>query len=200
MSIAASEPLVLASASAARRQMLAAAGLAVVVDPAGLDEDAIKTEYRDDPGRCATVLAVAKAGHVSPRHPGCLVIGADQTLDCGGTWLDKPHDAADARRQLASLRGRGHVLHAGVAVIRDGDVLWQHVEAAELTMRDFSDAFLDDYLAALGDQVCAMVGAYALEGLGVQLFERIDGDYFTILGLPLLPLMGFLRDRGVVAS
>jgi septum formation protein len=171
-----------------------------MVDPARLDEDAIKDAFPREPGRCAVALAAAKAGQVSPRHPGRLVIGADQTLDCDGIRFDKPRDAAEARRQLASLRGRGHALHAAVAVMRDGDLIWQHVEPARLWMREFSDAFLDDYLAVVGEEAYATVGSYAIEGVGVQLFERIEGDYFTILGLPLLPLLGFLRGRGAVAS
>ncbi len=201
MSIGLREPVVLASSSRARRDLLAAAGLAVVVDPAAIDEDAIKVMCRrngDSAERCAGALAEAKAAPVSRRHPGVRVIGADQTLDCDGTWLDKPRDTAEARRQLAFLRGRTHALNAAVAVMRDGVVQWQLVERARLVMRRFSDAFLDGYIAAMGARLCGSVGGYALEGLGAQLFERIEGDYFTILGLPLLPLLDFLRRDGAL--
>lgn len=200
MSVHAREPLVLASASTARRALLAAAGIVVTVDPADLDEAAVKAECRGDPGRCAAALATAKASAVAPRHPGSLVIGADQMLDCEGSWLDKPRDTAAARAQLMGLRGRAHTLHAAVAVVRGGDILWRHVETARLAMRPFSDGFLDAYIAAVGEGLCATVGAYALEGPGVQLFDRIEGDYFAILGLPVLPLLAFLRGHGAVAS
>ena len=203
MSIGLREPVVLASSSGARRRLLEAAGIAVAVDPAAIDEAAIKAAFRradSSAERCAGALAEAKAVAVGRRHADVLVIGADQTLDCDGTWLDKPRDAAEARRQLAFLGGRTHVLHSAVAVIRDGIVLWQLVERARLVMRRFSDAFLDGYIAAMGERVGEMVGGYALEGLGAQLFERIEGDYFTILGLPLLPLLEFLRRQGALAS
>jgi septum formation protein len=195
--------LVLASASRARRHILAAAGLEVTVVPADLDERAIKTRAHRDglaADRCAVLLAEAKAAHVAQRHPGVLAIGADQMLECDGAWLDKPRDPAEARTQLALLRGRTHTLHAAVAVAADGLVQWREVEPARLTMRDFSDAFLDRYVAAMGERLCETVGAYQLEGLGAQLFARIEGDYFAILGLPLLPLLGFLRERGAIAA
>ena len=195
--------LVLASASRARRLILEAAGLELTADPADLDESAIKARARRDglgAGQCAVLLAEAKAAQVTRRNPGALVIGADQMLDCQDEWLDKPRDLPDARRQLAMLRGRAHTLHAALAVACDGEVLWRHLEPARLVMRRFSDAFLDDYLGEMGEEVCATVGGYQLEGLGAQLFARVDGDYFAILGLPLLPLLAFLRDRGAVAA
>jgi septum formation protein len=203
MSLGAQHPLVLASQSAARRALLAAAGIAAAVDPADIDEGAIKSAHRaqgksaDD---CALALAEAKAAHVSPRHPAQLVIGADQILECGSEWLDKPTDLAAARGQLRFLRGRTHELVAAIAVVLDGALLWHHAERARLTMRAFSDAFLDDYVAAVGERLLATVGGYALEGLGAQLFERVEGDYFAILGLPLMPLLAFLRARGAVAT
>lgn len=200
MSIGACAPLVLASASRARQSLLQAAGLAVMVDPAEIDEDAIKADRRGDPAGCAAALAVAKALAVAPRHQDVWVIGADQTLDCEGETFDKPRSADEARRQLMRLRGTTHRLHAAAVVTRDGAICWRHVERAELVMRRFSEAFLDNYLAAMGARVVASVGAYELEGLGVQLFERIEGDYFAILGLPLLPLLAFLRSAGAIAS
>jgi septum formation protein len=194
--------LVLASASRARRRILEAAGIAVAIDPAALDEGAIKRGARRDglaAGQCALLLAETKAAQVALRHPGAMTIGADQMLECDGEWLDKPRDPADARRQLIRLRGRPHWLHAAVAVACDGEVLWRHVEPARLAMRHFGDAFLDFYLAAMGASLCETVGGYQLEGLGAQLFERVEGDYFAILGLPLLPLLAFLRERGAIA-
>ena len=191
--------IVLASGSATRRQLLERAGLDFVVDTAPVDEAAVKRAFTD-PTLAAEALAELKAVRVSPRHPGALVIGADQMLDCDGAWFDKPEDAAAARRQLVRLRGHRHRLTSAVAVVKDGRCLWRHAEAAELAMRPFSDAFLDRYLAAAGPAVLGAVGAYHLEGLGAQLFSAVTGDYFTILGLPLLPLLGFLRDHGELGS
>jgi septum formation protein len=202
MNLAKAPPLVLASASAARARILAAAGISVTVDAANVDEAEIKAAFRRDrrdAGECATALAELKAKRVALRHPGALVIGADQLLDCAGTWLDKSRDAAEARIQLQFLRGKRHNLVSAVCVVSDGAVAWHTVERASLTMRAFTDVFLEEYLAAMGDGTRALVGAYALEGLGAQLFAAIDGDYFAILGLPLLPLLDFLRGRGAVA-
>jgi septum formation protein len=137
---------------------------------------------------------------ISRRHPGALVIGADQVLRHGEQLLDKPMDRAAARRQLTALRGQRHELISAVVAVRDGIRLWHHVGRAGLDMRDFSDSFLEHYLRTAGDAVLAAVGAYQLEGPGVQLFQRIEGDYFTILGLPLLPLLDFLRAQGVAAT
>jgi len=203
MSLAAPSPIVLASASTARHRLLEAAGVAVSSDPAAIDEAHVKNEFRREgrcAGRCAAALAEAKALHVAARHPGALVIGADQLLDCDGTWLDKPRDPDQARQHLLLLRDRTHVLHAAVAVAHDGRVVWSMVEAVQLHMRPFSVRFLDDYIAAMGERVCAMVGGYELEGLGAQLFDRVGGDYFAVLGLPLLPLLDFLRGAGALAS
>jgi septum formation protein len=195
--------IVLASQSAARRAILAAAGVEAQIEPAAIDEDAIKRYVRAQGGSaedCAVALAEAKAARVSRNHPAALVIGADQMLECGGDWLDKPRDRGAARRQLRLLRGRAHELVSAVAVARAGEGLWHHVERSRLTMRSFSDAFLDDYVAALGERLCETVGGYALEGLGAQLFERVEGDYFAILGLPLLPLLAVLRQEGALAQ
>ncbi|HXQ53226.1 MAG TPA: Maf family nucleotide pyrophosphatase [Stellaceae bacterium] len=202
MKLGARLPLVLASQSAARRTLLAAAGINVKIVPARIDEGEIKNVFRSQRqpvDHCARGLAAAKATHVSAFHPTAWVIGADQILECGGEWLDKATDLDDARRQLRLLRGRAHELVTAVAVAGNGVFAWHHVERARLTMRAFSDAFLDDYIAAQGKRLLATVGGYALEGLGAQLFERIEGDYFAILGLPLLPLLGFLREQGAVA-
>lgn len=194
-------PLVLASASATRAGLLARAGLAILCDPAGIDEEEIKTSFRKkglDAARCATALAEAKALRVSRRHPHALVIGADQMLDCGGAWFDKPRDLAGARAHLEALRGKAHELVTAIVVMRNGAVLWHRLDRPRLVMRDFTNHFLDEYIAAVGDGVLTSVGAYQLEGRGAQLFARIEGDYFSILGLPLLPLLDFLRGHGVV--
>ncbi len=191
--------IVLASGSATRRAMLAAAGVDFTVDVAAVDEDSVKQAMRAEtanPARAAETLAEIKAMRVSLRHPGIIVIGADQMLDCEGVWFDKPADRAAARVQLAALRGKTHRLTSAVVAMRDGQRLWHHTEAAKLTMRRFSDAFLDDYLDKAGDAVTGSVGAYQLEGFGAQLFMLVEGDHFTILGLPLLALLDFLRENG----
>ena len=197
------QPLVLASASTIRRTILANAGLTVTVDPAHIDEQAVKTELRAHQAPVETVaveLAVRKATSVSPRHPGALVIGADQMLDAGGEWLDKPADRAAAARQLAALSGRTHRLISGVAVVTDGEEIWRTADVVTLHMRRLSPAFIETYLDRVGSAALTSVGAYQLEGLGAQLFRRIDGDYFTVLGLPLLPLLTFLRERGIIGE
>jgi septum formation protein len=203
VSIPGGPPVVLASSSAIRAELLMRAGVAIIRDAAGVDESEVKRSFQReglDAARCAEALAAAKATRVAQRHPDALVIGADQILDLAGTWFDKPRDLADARAQLEALRGKRHELATAVVVARNGAVLWQHVERPRLAMRDFSDRFIEDYLAALGDDVLTVVGAYRLEGEGVQLFARIEGDYFAILGLPLLPLLDFLRGHRVVLS
>jgi len=195
--------LVLASASAARARLLIAAGIEVEIDPAHIDEGKIKRGCRaaaHDATTCALALAEAKAGAVALRHPGALVLGADQMLDCDGEWFDKPRDLAEARAQLLLLNGRQHALVSAAAIIRDGKVLWHVVERALLTLRRCSAAFIDRYLGLMGERVLATVGGYELEGLGAQLMEKVEGDYFTILGLPLLPLLAFLCDEGALPS
>lgn len=195
--------VVLASASPSRRAMLQAAGLDCVVDPPAIDEDSVKQAMRADgaaPADVAETLAEMKARQVSRRHPDVMVIGADQMLVCGDVWFDKPVDRDHARGHLQALRGRSHRLIASVVVVQNEARQWHHSGAVSLTMRSFSDAFLDDYLARAGDTVLASVGAYQLEGNGAQLFSRVDGDYFTVLGLPLLPLLDYLRTRGVLIS
>jgi septum formation protein len=193
------EPLVLASKSAVRHSVLQAAGIPVDVVPADLDERGIEAQASAGPGQVAVLLAREKAAAVASRLPGRLVLGADQTLALGTQRFSKPPSLAAARQQLATLRGRTHELHSGIALVRDKAVLYQDVAVARLTMRAFSDAFLDRYLAAAGTAVMASVGGYQLERTGIHLFDRIDGDHFTILGMPLMPLLGFLRQIGVVA-
>lgn len=193
--------LVLASASAIRRSMLQAAGLAFEVDPANVDEAGAKAGFRDaglTPREQASALAELKALSVSERRGG-LVIGADQMLALDTETLDKPRDMGEARDHLQRLRGRDHELLCAAVVARDGAVIWRCVQTPKLRMHAFSDGFMDAYLARAGDAVLASVGAYQLEGLGAQLFERVDGDYFSVLGLPLLPLLAFLREQGAIA-
>jgi septum formation protein len=192
-------PIVLASASKVRRALLEAAGLDILVDPAAVDEAAVKDSYAGEgagPGEIAEALAELKARRISPRHPGLIVLGADQILDCEGQRFDKPMGLTGARAQLQTLSGRRHRLISSLVAMRDGQRLWRHTGEAVLTMRKFSDGFLESYLAAAGPGVLESVGAYQLEGLGAQLFTRIEGDYFTVLGLPLLPLLDFLRLQG----
>ncbi len=198
-----SERVILASASPTRARLLKAAGVAFAVEPAAIDEGPIKHEMRLA-GRpaieCARALARAKAATISARHPDTLVIGADQLLAAGDDWHDKPNTIAEARLQLQSLRGRTHVLATAVCVLRDGERLWQAASSPELTMREFSGAFLDDYIAAEGEDILGSVGAYRLESRGIQLFSRMTGDHFAVLGLPLFELLEFLRSRGALLS
>jgi septum formation protein len=195
--------LVLASASSTRALLLERAGVPFSAEPAAVDEAEVKAAFKAegaDAASCAEALAEAKARSVARRRPGALVIGADQILVCGGTWYDKPADLDQARAQLVALRGKTHELATACCVLRDGVVLWHVIDRPRLTMRGFSDAFLDQYLAGLGDLALGTVGAYQLEGPGVQLFAGISGDFFSILGLPLLPLLDFLRGHGVLAQ
>jgi len=195
--------LVLASASASRSAILRQAGLSIAQEAAGVDEDMVKRSLQSegaDAAHVAVTLADLKAQHISRRHPDAFVIGADQMLDCNGVWFDKPPDIDHARGHLEALRGKTHELITAAVVVRAGARLWQHVDQAALTMRPFSDAFIEDYLATVGEDVCGTVGAYRLEGIGSQLFSRVEGDFFTILGLPLLPLLDFLRGHGIVAE
>jgi septum formation protein len=196
-------PLILASASASRSAMLRNAGLAIAQEPAGVDEDMVKHSLRAegaDAAHVAVTLADLKAQQVSRNHPDAFVIGADQMLECNGIWFDKPPDIDHARGHLEALRGKTHELITAAVVVRAGARLWQHVDRAALTMRGFSDAYIDAYLEETGAEVCSTVGAYRLEGVGAQLFSRVEGDFFTILGLPLLPLLDFLRGHGIVAE
>jgi nucleoside triphosphate pyrophosphatase len=197
--------IILASTSRARREMLAAAGVPFTVEAAGVDEPAIRAKLvgdkaRPKPAQIAEALARAKAEDVSRRHKGALVIGGDQVLALGAELLTKAKSEAAARATLERLKGRVHELHSAVALAADGELLWAHTGTARLKMRHFSDAFLDDYITRAGERIQQSVGAYELEGLGVQLFETIEGDYFTILGLPLLPLLAELRAQGIIPA
>jgi len=180
--------------------MLQAAGLDFEIVPAGVDEDEVKRsllQERASAQDIATTLAEMKAIRVSTRRPGTLVIGADSTLACEGRLYDKPADLAAARAQLKALAGRMHELVSSVVVAKNGARLWHATDVGRLTMRPFDESFLDSYLARAGTAVCTSVGAYQLEGLGAHLFNRVEGDYFTILGLPLLPLLVFLAEHGI---
>jgi septum formation protein len=189
-------PLILASQSRARQILLANAGIAFEVVPAAIDERAIqRNSGLAAPGDIAALLAREKAAAVSRQRPGRVVVGADQTLALGGELFSKPDDRAQARAQLGRLAGGDHELHAAVAVARDGKVMFETVARARMTMRSLSAGQIDVYLDAAGEAVTGSVGAYQLEGPGVHLFERIGGDHFTILGLPLLPLLAFLRSE-----
>jgi len=190
----ADEPVLLASASTARRAMLEAVGIPVDVKPANVDERSLQRDCAIGSGEeVALLLARAKALAISAAEPHRIVVGADQTLSCSDALLNKPTDMEAAFAQLMLLRGRTHELYSAVAVARGGAMLFTHCASARLTMRSFSETFLRGYLAALGAGATQSVGSYQIEGLGAQLLERIDGDHFTILGLPLLPLLEFLR-------
>lgn len=195
--------LVLASGSRTRQAMLHAAGVAHTVLPADLDEgairDAMTAENNNvDPADIAEVLARAKAEHVSRQDAQGLVIGSDQVLALDGQIFEKPTSLDEAQTALLKLRGKTHQLHTAVALALGGEVVWSHVETAHITMRNYSEKCLAVYLVRAGDIVCESVGGYHLEGLGVQLMENVDGNHFTILGMPLLPLLGELRRRGMV--
>jgi septum formation protein len=192
-------PLVLASKSDVRGKILAAAGLRFEIRPAQIDERAVEAKAGNpDAAATARLLARAKALAVAATRPGHLVLGADQTLARGKSRFGKPADRAAAAEQLRGLRGRTHELHSALALARDDKILFDCVDSARLTMRDLSDRFLEDYLDMAGNTALASVGAYQLEGIGIHLFERVEGDYFTILGLPLLPLLAYLRQNKFV--
>ena len=193
------QPLVLASKSDIRGKILAAAGLRFGIRPAQIDERAVEAEAGPlDAMAAAAMLARAKADAVAATQPAHLVLGADQTLALHAERFTKPANRDEAVKQLRALRGQTHSLHSALALVRDGKVLFELVDTARLTMRDFSDRFLEDYLDMAGDTALASVGGYQLEGIGIHLFERVEGDYFTILGLPLLPLLAYLRTNGFV--
>jgi septum formation protein len=195
------DPLILASGSKTRARMLRSAGVPIEIAVANIDEAELMASLNASgatASHVAEVLAEMKAQRVAPRFPGRFVLGCDQMLECDGQWLDKPGDRDHAREQLKMLRGQSHSLITCAVLVRDGTRIWHHVDRAELSMRDFSDAFLEQYLDQAGENILRSVGAYQLEGLGAQLFERVRGDFFTILGLPLLPVLAILREHEVV--
>lgn len=194
-------PLILASQSPFRRTLMEHAGLTFRAIAADIDERAIEAELEclsPSPSDTALHLAEAKAQAVSAANPDCLVIGSDQTLSLGARIFHKPADLEAAKAHLAALSGKTHALNSAVVIVADGEVRWRHVSTARLTMRPLSAAFIDRHLARVGDRVLGSVGAYQLEGEGIQLFEAIDGDYFTIIGLPMLPLLAQLREMGAI--
>ncbi len=191
---------ILASGSASRRAILENARVAFEVDPADIDEGAVKDSFAGDPAALALELAERKALEVSNRRPGALVLGSDQVLEFDGVAYDKARSVAEAEERLRQLRGETHYLQGGIALARDGEIVWRHQATSTLVMRNFSDAFLADYLDKAGDILTKAVGCYAFEGLGAQLFERTEGDYYAILGLSLIPVLGALRAHGVLEA
>ena len=193
--------VILASASKTRSQLLKKAGLKFTVQPADVDEAQIKKISFGIPvKKIARSLAITKAKQVSGVHTQALVIGADQILDCHGELFDKPIGRDGVRGHLQKLRGNSHRLISAACVVEEGKVVWWKTDIANLTMRDFSDEFIEQFIEIAGESAMASVGAYRIEDIGIQLFSRINGDYFTILGLPLLPLLDFLRSRAVLVS
>jgi len=195
-------PLILASASKIRARLLEAAGLAFIVEPASLDEHAMHQALSATDSLnaqdVAKVLARAKAEAVSDLAPAAFVIGADQVLALGDRILTKPDSMEAARRELLDLSGKSHSLHTAVALATKGVTVWAHSETSTLLMRELTPQFIGRYLAAAGEEVLSSVGAYQIEGLGIELFEKIEGDYFSMLGLPLLPLLDALRGEGAI--
>ncbi len=195
------EKIILASSSPFRKALLVNAGVDVEAIAAGVDERALEAPLQDSgvsPEDVALVLAEAKAADVSEKHPGALVLGCDQTLSLGDEVFHKPADMEGARHHLLALSGKMHQLNSAAVLARDGNVLWRHVGIANLTMRPLSPAFIGRHLARVGKKALGSVGAYQIEGEGVQLFEKIDGDYFTIVGLPLLAVLAELRQLGAI--
>jgi septum formation protein len=195
------EKIILASASPFRKAILIDAGIAVETVPAELDERTLEAPLKNSgasPEDVALVLAEAKAVNVSTRKPGALVLGCDQTLSLGDEIFHKPADMEGARRHLLALSGKTHQLNSAAVLARDGKVLWRHVGIASLTMRKLDPAFIGRHLARVGERALQSVGAYQIEGEGIQLFEKIEGDYFTLIGLPLLPLLAELRRCGAI--
>ena len=194
-------PLILASGSPFRQQLLENAGVSFSVERPEIDERAVEAPLRSSgatPEDIAQVLAEAKAMDVSERHPGALVIGSDQTLSLQNEMFHKPKDMEGARRQLLALSGRTHELNSALAIARDGETIWRHMDVVHMTMRKLEPGFIGRHLAQVGDKALSSVGAYQIESEGIQLFEKIDGSYFSIVGLPLLPLLSKLRELGAI--
>jgi septum formation protein len=192
--------VILASRSPARANLLRNAGISFKVAPVAVDEEAVKEGMLAEqapPRDIADALAELKAHRAASREPGALAIGADQVLECGGRLFSKPGSLEEAREQLAALRGRAHILLSAAVIYENARPVWRHVGQVRMVMRPFSDSFLDEYVHAEGEALLHTVGCYRLEGLGAQLFSQVSGDYFSVLGLPLLELLGFLRTRSI---
>lgn len=197
------ELFVLASGSGTRRAMLKAAGLDFIADASDVDEDSIKKICKAegaDVTAAAEALALAKAKKISSERKGMLVLGCDQMLECEGHWLDKAGDEKTARKQLQLLSGKTHRLITSAVLVRDGRTVWQKTEIATMHMRVLSPEFIDAYIGQMGERLLGSVGCYALEGLGSQLFDKVDGDHFVILGLPLIAFLAELRQQGILLS
>ncbi|MEQ5775874.1 Maf-like protein [Thalassospira sp. NFXS8] len=195
--------LVLASSSKARQQMLQNAGVDCEAVASMIDEDGYKQAMKAEGAsamEAAETLAEMKALRMYRQRPDAIVIAADQMLECNGVWFDKPTDRDQTRAQLRALRNKRHQLVSAAVVYKEGSRIWGKIDTAHLTMRNFSDEWLEWYLDAAGEDIFQCVGGYQLEGLGAQLFTEIRGDYFTVLGMPLLPLIGFLRDHGILKA
>jgi len=198
-----SPKMILASASSSRAKLLQAAGLSFEPIPANVDENSIKDSLKAENAtaeQCAETLAELKAVKISQANADALVIGADQLLECNGDWFDKPADMNGVKSHLLKLRGQTHTLATSVVVAQNGARIWHFNASPQLSMRNFSDAFIERYIAQVGEKALLSVGAYQLESEGIQLFSRIQGDFFAILGLPLLELLSFLRGHDVVQT
>ncbi|MHC8491474.1 Maf family protein [Thalassospira sp. SM2505] len=195
--------LILASSSKTRHAMLTNAGVACEAVASMIDEEGYKQSMKAEgasAAEAAETLAEMKALRMYRQQPDGIVIAADQMLECNGIWFDKPRDRDNTRAQLLALRGKTHQLVSAAVIYKEGSRIWGTIDTAHLTMRNFSDEWLEDYLDAAGEEIFNCVGGYQLEGIGAQLFTEVRGDYFTVLGLPLLPLIGFLRDHGVLKA
>ena len=195
--------IILASKSKSRQSLLAGAGVHCICHPANIDEDAVKQNLQKTGASAidlARRLSHDKALWVSAQFPNDYVIGGDQTLDCDGRWFDKPTSIEDARQHLQTFRNKTHTLQSGICVAKGGTILWDTVQGVDMVARDYSDDFIEDYLQTLGDEVLETVGAYKLEGMGAQLFTHVKGDYFTVLGIPMLSLLTYLRSIDVIKA
>jgi septum formation protein len=196
-----SSELILASGSAIRRAILSSAGVEFTISKPCVDEDAAKAKNASlTPAKMATFLAAEKAREVSKRFPDCFVLGADQTMELDGNLMDKLPNKNLARQRMLDMKGKPHFLHSGISLFKNGVSIWEHQQTSTLHVRDFSNQFLDTYLETAGDELTASVGAYAYEGFGAQLFSSVEGDYYAVLGLPLIPLLKALREEGVILA
>lgn len=197
------DPIILASGSKIRLKILQDAGLSVVAEPASVDEDSVKAAFKAEGGSAmdaAIALAELKARRISLRRPGALVIGADQMLECGDVWFDKPVDQINLKAQLLALRGKTHRLISACVAMRNGERLWHAAPHADVTIRPFTYDFLEWYVEAGGPALLNSVGGYQIEGVGAQLFSKVSGDWFTVMGLPLYPLLDFLRQQKLLIA